>query len=136
MYAKWQRALVDDWTAWLCEQVAQAQHVRATVNLYQQDARAWLSFLEDAALTDTPNPSTVGAFLASLLPARKPGSENALLAAAKSLYRWAESLDAYPDIARPIRPVRTDRDGPLPCLTHTVARLVGRRECWRRRSSP
>lgn len=125
VHATLQRALLDRWATWLSEQQAQAQLAPATLRLYAQGARAWLGFLEGQARTDSPTSSTVGAFLAALVPSRRPGSANALLSAAKSLYRWAASVDAYPDIARPIRPVRVDRDGPLPCLGHQeVARLV------------
>ena len=98
--------------------VAQAQLAAGTVALYRHAAKVWLQYLEGVVRTDAPTPATVGGFLAALLPGRRPASANTLLAAVRSLYRWTASTDAWPDIGRPVRPVRVSRDGPLPALTH------------------
>lgn len=123
--AEAQRALATDWLRWLAEQVDLHQLAADTVATYRRGLGAWLIFLDSVARTDRPTPATVAAYLTALLPGRQPASVNLRLHVLRSLYRWAESGDRYPNIARSARAVRVCRDGPLPCLAHAqVAGLV------------
>lgn len=124
-HAEATRALVSAWLAWLHEQAALGQLSDATVVTYAKNIARWVDFLESIARTDRPTPGTVSAYVAALIPGHRPGSVNALVSAAKSLYRWAESRDLYPNIARSSRALRVANDGALPALTQVeVAALV------------
>ncbi|HYE05717.1 MAG TPA: tyrosine-type recombinase/integrase [Planctomycetota bacterium] len=113
-----QRALGDRWLGYLRDQVAQGQLADGTVGTYSKGLALWLAFLEKVVRTDRPGPSTVGEFLAAILPSRRPAAANTRLNAVRSFYRWAEGAGEYPNIGRSVRTVRDPRDAPLPALEH------------------
>jgi len=117
-----QRGLAADWVAYLRGQVAVGQLAEGTVATYSHATAVWLAYLERVARTDAPTPGTVSAFLAAILPGRRPAAANLLLAAVRSLFRWAGAHDRHPDIARGVRGVRLHHGGPLPCLDHLGVR--------------
>lgn len=123
--AEGQHALAEGWFRWLAEQVDLLQLAADTVSTYRRGLKAWLVFLDTIAQTDRPTAGTVSSYLVALIPGRCPATVNLHLAALRALYRWTESHDIYPNIARSARAVRVYRDGPLPCLAHAqVAGLV------------
>lgn len=123
-----QQKLVGRWLTWLDEQVALQQLAELTSDGYRTKIRYWLDYLELVARTDRPTPATVQAYVASVIAGEhEPATVNAYLNAVKSFYRWCETGDLYPAIARSIKAVRERRDGPLPALTHDqVVDLVDR----------
>lgn len=133
-----QRGLVARWRSWLDEQVACKQTAVLTRDGYGANIRYWLDYLEKHARTDRPTPATVQAYVifiqdSGLEPetvnhksVHEPATVNAYLNAVKAFYRWCETGDVYPSIARSVRVMREHRDGPLPALTHDqVVDLVG-----------
>ena len=117
-----QQALAADWAAWLRGQVDQGQLAEGTRTTYLQAVQVWLSFLGRVAHTDQPTPGTVSAYVAAVIPGRRPATVNRLLGGVRALYAWAEARDRHPDIARAVRGLRVDRSGPLPCLAHDGVR--------------
>ena len=114
-----QRDLVERWLIWLDQQVALRQNAELTRDGYRAKIRYWLNFLELEARTDRPTPATVQAYVVSVIAGGdKPATVNAYLNTVKALYRWCETQDLYPAIARSVRAMREHRDGPLPALTH------------------
>lgn len=114
-----QRQLVDQWLVWLDQQVSLHQLADLTRDGYSSKIRYWLEFLEKEARTDQPTPATVQDYIRSVIASRhEPATTNAYLNTIKSFYRWCESEDRYPSIARSTRTLREFRDGPLPALTH------------------
>jgi integrase/recombinase XerC len=104
---------------WLDGQVRGLQLAELTRDQYRSKIGYWLTYLENIARTDRPTPATVQAYLVSLADAdHHPATVNAYINAVKAFYRWCESGDLYPSIARSIRSIKEYRDGPLPALTH------------------
>jgi integrase/recombinase XerC len=122
-----QRLLISQWLTWLDEQVALQQLSELTRDGYRSKIRYWVDFLEQHARTDQPTPGTVQDYIrAQITSDHEPATTNAYLNTVKSFYRWCESSDRYPAIARSIRTLREFRDGPLPALTHDqVVALIG-----------
>lgn len=88
-----------------------------TAQTYARNIRRWLAWLDEAAIS-VPSPATVLAYVAALRSTGcKPATVNAHLDAVRGLYRWAESRDLYPAIARSVRGLRVHKDEPLDCLT-------------------
>jgi len=124
--AERQRELAATWFLWLNRGVQQGQYAASTVSTYQQNLKIWVSFLEEIERTDQPSPIHVGNFVAALIPHRRPAAVNVLLHTVRSFFRWAESQEKYPDIARSTKAIRVNHDGPLPALTHNeVVDLLG-----------
>ena len=114
-----QGGVVADWLAWLAGQVAMRQYSESTLTSYRATIRPWLAFLEQTARTDRPTAGTVQQYVQALVASgRQPATINLYLNTVKSLYRWCETMDRYPSIARSVRTLREFRDGPLPCLSH------------------
>jgi integrase/recombinase XerC len=123
-----QRTLLDAWLSWLTGQVALHQYSEFTRIGYQANIRHWFAHLENVARTDQPTAGTVQRYVQALIASgREPATVNLYLNTVKSFYRWCESEDRYPSIARSIRTVREFRDGPLPALSHgqIVALVTG-----------
>ena len=114
-----QGGLVADWLAWLAGQVAMRQYSESTLTSYRATIRPWIAFLEQTARVDRPTAGTVQQYVQDLVASgRQPATINLYLNTVKSLYRWCETMDSYPSIARSVRTLREFRDGPLPCLSH------------------
>jgi len=114
-----QTGLVEDWLADLARRVSLGQRAEQTHAVYGRAIRPWLRFLAQQARSDTPDPTTVEAFLAWAHGAGlAPATINHLLATICALYRFAERSGRYPHIARAAERLREHRDGPLPCLDH------------------
>ncbi len=123
-----QRSLLDAWSSWLADQVALHQYSAFTRIGYLANIRHWFSHLEHVARTDRPTAGTVQSYVQALITSgREPATVNLYLNTVKSFYRWCETEDRYPAIARSIRTLREFRDGPLPALSHDqiVALVTG-----------
>ena len=122
-----QRDLVERWLIWLDQQVALKQNAELTRDGYRAKIRYWMEYLERVARTDRPTPATVQAYVLSIIESvHEPATVNAYLNTVKAFYRWCETGDLYPAIARSVRAIREHRDAPLPALTHDqVVDLVG-----------
>lgn len=124
-HAERTRDLIGRWMTFLREQVAVGQLAETTVDVYSRGVSMWLRFLEVIARSDIPSAATITSYIAAVRPTRKPSTVNALLAALRSLYAWAESAGHYANIARSARAIRLARDQPLPALSGAeVAKLV------------
>ena len=114
-----QNDLVRQWEKWLEEQVSLQQLSDLTRYNYRNNISYWLVYLEKLARTDRPTPATVQAYVQNLIISNlEPATVNAYLNAVKSFYRWCETRDLFPAIARSLKSIRNFRDGPLPALTH------------------
>ena len=83
-----------------------------TLRAYHQAANKWLAFL---AGRQRPTPANIMAWLAGMRAAgNKVSTISTYLAAIKSFYRWTESQELYPNIARSIKSPRNFKDSPLP----------------------
>ena len=122
-----QRDLVERWLIWLDQQVALKQNAELTRDGYRAKIRYWMEYLEQVARTDRPTPATVQAYVLSIIESvHEPATVNAYLNTVKAFYRWCETGDRYPAIARSVRAIREHRDAPLPALSHDqVVDLVG-----------
>ena len=122
-----QRDLVERWLTWLDQQVALKQNAELTRDGYRAKIRYWMDYLELSARTDHPTPATVQAYVVSIIESvHEPATVNAYLNTVKAFYRWCETGDFYPAIARSVRAIREHRDSPLPALAHDqVVDLVG-----------
>ncbi len=123
-----QRSLLDAWSSWLADQVALHQYSEFTRIGYLANIRHWFAHLERVARTDRPTAGTVQSYVQALIASgREPATVNLYLNTVKSFYRWCETEDRYPAIARSIRTLREFRDGPLPALSHDqiVALVTG-----------
>jgi site-specific recombinase XerC len=120
-----QREIVGAWRRHLEQQVAEGQLSAGSLRPYRRAAEAWLAFLEAHERSDMPGPATVGRFVASYRAGRSAQTVNLALAALRSCYRFAETAELYPDIARSARRLRTERRQPMACLEHAeVAQLL------------
>ena len=110
------RALAAAWAADLQAQAAAGMLADRTAGAYAHNVRRWLTWL-DAGAVNVPTPAHVLAYVADLRAAGlKPASVNAHLDAVRGLYRWAETRNAYPAIARSVRGLPVRKDEPLDCL--------------------
>lgn len=119
------RALADAWAADLKARAAAGMLADRTAAAYARNVGRWLAWLDARAL-DLPTPAHVLAFVADLrADGLKPASVNAHLDAVRGLYRWAETCNAYPAIARSVRGLTVRKDEPLDCLNRdAVAALL------------
>ncbi len=118
------RALADAWAADLEARAAAGLLAERTADAYKVNADAWLDWLNLQAV-NVPTPRHVLQYLAGLREGHKPATVNAHLAAVRALYRWAETENLYPAIARSVRGLRVQKDEPLDCLPpEDVARLL------------
>ena len=104
------RALADAWAADLRARAAAGMLAARTAAVYGRNVQRWLAWLDARALV-LPTPAHVLAYVADLrADGLKPATVNAYLDAVRGLYRWAETRNAYPAIARSVRglPVRKD----------------------------
>jgi len=122
-----QRNLAEQWIIWLDKQVRVGQLAELTRDAYRSKIGYWLTFLETRARTDKPTPVTVADYVVAVIETgHEPATTNFYLNTVKSFYRWCETQDFYPAIARSLRPIREFRDGPLPALSHKqIVQLIG-----------
>ncbi len=110
------RALAAAWVADLRTRAAAGLLAERTAEAYARNVRRWLSWLDREAVA-VPTPAHVMAYVATLrADGLKPASVNAYLDAVRGLYRWAETRNAYPAIARSVRGLPVRKDEPLDCL--------------------
>lgn len=110
------RALAAAWAADLQARAAAGMLAPRTAEAYARNVGRWLDWLDARAL-DLPTPAAVVDYVACLRAAGlKPASCNAHLDAVRGLYRWAETCNAYPSIARSVRGLAVRKDEPLDCL--------------------
>lgn len=109
------RALAHAWAADLHARAGAGMLAPRTAEAYARNVERWLAWLDAHAL-DLPTPAHVMAYVADLRGAMKPASVNAYLDAVRGLYRWAETCNAYPAIARSVRGLPVRKDEPLDCL--------------------
>jgi integrase/recombinase XerD len=110
------RTLTTAWAADLKAKAAAGMLADRTVEAYGRNLSRWLKWLDSRAL-GLPTPADVMTYLAALrAEGLKPVSVNAHLDAVRGLYRWAETQNAYPAIARSIRGLAVRRDEPFDCL--------------------
>ena len=110
------RALAFAWCADLKARAAAGLLADRTAAAYAVNVRRWLAWLDARALA-VPTPADVLAFVADLRAAGLKGaSVNAYLDAVRGLYRWTETRNAYPAIARSVRGLPVRKDEPLACL--------------------
>ncbi len=116
------RALAGAWAADLRAQAAAGLLADRTAGAYAHNVGRWLAWLDARAL-DLPTPAHVMAYVADLrAEGLKPASVNAHLDAVRGLYRWAETRNAYPAIARSVRGLPVRKDEPLDCLNRDAVR--------------
>jgi site-specific recombinase XerD len=93
--------------------VALGELTEGSIRPYRQAVTRWLQYL---AGSDLPTPANVKEWVATM---RASGLSHAsvgtYLAGIKSCYRYLESQDSYPNIARAVRSPRARNDTPLPC---------------------
>lgn len=108
------RQLIEYWLeTYLPERIASGELALNTLSPYRRAIRSWL---EHIGVTPRPTPTMVSGWVAKQrLAGLGANTISTYLAAVKSLYRWAESQDAYPNIARSVRGPVVRRDTPLPC---------------------
>jgi site-specific recombinase XerD len=118
-------ALADAWADDLKAKAAAGMLADRTVEAYARNLSRWLAWLDAHAL-GLPTPADVMAYIADLRASGlKPVSINACLDSVRGLYRWAETQNAYPAIARSIRGLAVRRDEPFDCLDkNAVAGLL------------
>ena len=110
------RALAGAWAADLDTQARAGLLADRTAETYARNVGRWLTWLDAHAL-ELPTPAHVLAYVADLrADGLKPASVNAHLDAVRGLYRWAETCNAYPAIARSVRGLPVRKDEPLDCL--------------------
>jgi len=119
------RWLADTWAADLEAQARAGMLADRTAKAYPRNLGRWLDWLDGKDL-DRPTPADVLAFVADLrADGLKPASVNAHLDALRGLYRWAETRNIYPAIARSVRGLAVRKDEPLDALApEAVARLL------------
>jgi integrase/recombinase XerD len=124
-----QRAIGQLWAEDLDAQVVAGLKSSRTADAYKKYALEWLSWLSRNEVA-TPTPAHCMAWLGVIRQRLAPASVNANLAAVKSLYAWAETRNAYPNIARSVRGLTVRKDEPLdaldPAQVAHLARLAGK----------
>lgn len=110
------KALVDLWLGEVLPAAVQGGlFASASLKPYRGAANRWLRFLGG---NQRPTPKHVLGWILSLQEENLTASTAATyLAAIKSLYRWAELEDLYPNIARLVKTPKVAKDTPLPCPT-------------------
>lgn len=110
------KALADAWRRDLAARAAAGHLAGRSVAAYVKNAERWLNWINSQGIA-RPTPADVLAYVAALRNAGlKAASVNAYLDAIRSLYRWAESQNLYPAIARSISGLKIRKDEPLACL--------------------
>jgi len=110
------RKLAKAWNEHLEAQSAAGMLSERTAKAYSRNLGRWLSWLDEHAL-DLPTPAHVLAFVGGLRDAGlKAATINAHLDAVRGLYRWAETQNIYPAIARSVKGLRIHKDAPLDAL--------------------
>ena len=110
------RALAEAWATELGARAAAGLLAPRTADAYARHARRWVSWLAARAVS-VPTPAHVVEYLSYLRAAGlSPATCNAYLDAVRGLYRWAETRNAYPAIARSVRGLPVRKDEPLDCL--------------------
>lgn len=119
------RALAAGWAADMKARAAAGMLAERTADAYARNAGNWLDWLDTAGL-DKPTPADVLAFVAMLRTrGLKAATVNAHLDAVRGLYRWAETQNLYPAIARSVRGLPVRKDEPLDALSRdAVAGLL------------
>jgi integrase len=110
-----QRAIAQLWAEDLDAQVAAGMKSARTAEAYKKYALDWLSWLSRNDVS-IPTPAHCMEWLGVIRQRLAPASTNANLAAVKSLYAWAETRNAYPNIARSVRGLTVRKDEPLDAL--------------------
>lgn len=109
-------ALAQAWAADLQARAAAGMLAERTAAAYPRNVGRWLSWMDARAMV-LPTPADVLAYVADLrAEGLKPASVNAHLDAVRGLYRWAETHNCYPAIARSVRGLPVRKDEPLDCL--------------------
>ena len=110
------RAFAEAWAADLHARAAAGLLADRTAEAYARNVGRWLAWL-DAHAMPRPTPADVLTYLADLRAAGlKPASVNANLDAVRGLYRFTETRNLYPAIARSVRGLLVRKDEPLDCL--------------------
>lgn len=119
------RALAAAWDADMKARCAAGLLADRTADAYARNADRWLAWLDAAGIV-RPTPADVLAYVASLRDrGLKAASVNAGLDAVRGLYRFAETRNLYPAIARSVRGLRVGKDAPLDALSRdAVAGLL------------
>lgn len=110
-----QRTIAQLWAEDLDTQVAAGLKSERTATAYKKYALDWLSWMSRNAVA-MPTPAHCMEWLGVIRQRLAPASANANLAAVKSLYAWAETRNAYPNIARSVRGLSVRKDEPLDAL--------------------
>lgn len=110
------QALADAWSRDLAARAAAGHLAERSAVAYVKNADRWLRWI-NAQKIARPTPADVLAYVAALRESGlKAASVNAYLDAIRSLYRWAETQNLYPAIARSISGLKVRKDEPLACL--------------------
>jgi integrase/recombinase XerD len=111
------RALAGAWLESLRTQAAAGMFSAVTITNYSRTIKKWLDWLDHNSISH-PMPADVFNYVAELRTQYSgPGTVNAHLWACRSLYRWAETQNLYPAIARSVRGLKeTSTSEPLDCL--------------------
>jgi len=119
------RALAGKWAGVLNAQAAAGMLAHRTVESYGRNIARWLQWMDLAGIAH-PMPGDVLTFLAALRSnGLKAASVNAHLDAVRGFYRWAETVNIYPAIARSVRGLAVRKDEPLEALSRdAVAGLL------------
>jgi integrase len=110
-----QRAIAQLWAEDLDAQVSAGLKSSRTAEAYKKYVLDWLSWLTRNNVP-APTPAHCMEWLGVIRQRLAPASANANLAAVKSLYAWAETRNAYPNIARSVRGLTVRKDEPLDAL--------------------
>lgn len=110
------KALAIAWGRDLADRAAAGHLAERSVVAYVKNADRWLAWISTQEIV-RPTPADVLAYVAALRNSGlKAASVNAYLDAIRSLYRWAETQNLYPAIARSISGLKVRKDEPLACL--------------------
>jgi len=118
-------ALAGAWAVDLLARAAAGMIATRTAESYPRNVARWLAWM-DAEAVLVPTPADVLRYVAALRDeGLKPATVNAHLDAVRGLYRWTETQNLYPAIARSVRGLRVRKDEPLDCLApEKVAALL------------
>jgi integrase/recombinase XerD len=104
---------------WLADnqmRVAAGQLGARSAEIYERNIRRWLYWMEQEGIL-RPLPNDVLRYVATLRKSGLAGhSVNAYMQVVRVFYRWAETQNLYPAIARSVRGVKIKKDEPLDCL--------------------
>ncbi len=111
-----QRLIAARWIEDLQSREAAGEIAPNTVDTYRRQVAEWLDWL-DITAENKPGPTAIRFWISSLREKDlKPATINSKLAAVKALYRWAETMQIWPDVARAVKSLPDKRNGPLECL--------------------